>query len=75
MSILRKVKAMKEPLFMDIISSQRPFGLPANFKDYHEKKKETDRKVYGNKFVGYVDADFKEIKNNELVSKYKVLTQ
>lgn len=74
MSILRKVKAKRENLFMSIISSQRPFGLPTNFKDYREKRSDTDIKVYGNKFIGYVDGDFKLSKGNELLKKYKVYT-
>lgn len=73
-SILRKVKDKHEKPFTDIISSQRPFGLPTNFKEYHEKRSLNDIKVYGNKYVGYVDSDYKLIKGDELVSKFKVFT-
>ncbi len=73
-SILRKVRKLHEKSFNTIISSQRPFGLPTNFKDYHTKNSDSDIKVYGNKFIGYVDSDFKLTKGRELLNKYKVFT-
>ena len=73
-SILRKVKVFNEESFMSIVSSQRPFGFPTNFTDYHTRKNEDDITIYGNKFVGYLDSDYTIHKNNELVPKYKLFT-
>lgn len=74
-SILRKVKAFKEDSFATLVSSQRPFGLPTNFKDYNATKSDSgDITVYGNKFVGYLASDFKFDKGNDLLSAYKLFT-
>jgi site-specific DNA-methyltransferase (adenine-specific) len=73
--IVRKVASKNEESISSIISSQRPFGLPTNFSDFHvSKKEESDIKVYANRKVGYVSADYPILKNRHLIQKYKVLT-
>ncbi len=74
LSILRKVKERKEKSFIELISSQKPFGLSTNFDDYHMNRRDDDIKVYGNKFIGYVSSSYKISKNKELIKKYKILT-
>ena len=74
-SILRKVKALKEEGFAELVSSQRPFGLPTNFKEYSAAKSDSrDITVYGNKFIGYLPSDFKLTKGQELLNEYKLFT-
>lgn len=73
--IYKKVSKLKEESLSEIISSQRPFGLPTNFKEFTEKKNsEDDIKVYANKKQGYINNNFIITKNSELIDKYKVLT-
>ena len=72
--ILKKILAFKEPSFSSIMSSQRPFGLPTNFSDYHETKKEGDLTVYCNKKIGYISKNFPITKNAELINYYKLFT-
>lgn len=72
--IFRKVLAYKEPSFSTIMSSQRPFGLPTNFADFHEDKKTGDLTVYCNKKIGYVSSSFPITKNQDLIKKYKLFT-
>ena len=70
--ILRKVLDKKEKSFSEIVSSQRPFDLPTNFKDFKEKPFKMGVKLYANKKIGYVDID-KITKNREWINKYKIL--
>lgn len=72
--ILKKVLKNKENRLSDIISSQRPFGLPTNFKEYSENKYSNDIKVYANKIVGYIPESYDISKNVDLIEKWKVLT-
>lgn len=73
--IYKKVSAFKEKSLSEIISSQRPFGLPTNFKDFNDKKTlEKDIKIYANKKQGYIHNDFPISKNKDLIDKFKVLT-
>ena len=75
MTILNKVMSKKEESLSNIISSQRPFGLPTNFSDFTEKKKETnDIKLYANKKIGYLPEKYDIQKNEQLIMKWKVLT-
>ena len=73
--IYHKVNCKNEKSISDIISSQRPFGLPTNFKDFENVKRNSDDiKVYANKKIGYISHNYNINKNKELISKWKVLT-
>ena len=54
------------------VSSRKPFGLSTNFEDYSDEKADSI-KVYANKKIGYLDANYKFEKNNHLVNRWKVL--
>ena len=69
-SILHKVMALGEPSFSEIVSSRKPFGLPTNFNAI-EKNGVT--KIYANKQVGFIGADFIIPKNEEWKDKWKIL--
>jgi site-specific DNA-methyltransferase (adenine-specific) len=70
--ILKKVLEFKEEPFNKQISSQRPFGLPTNFKSFLPTGDSSSIKLYGNRFVGYL-RDKKDLtKNLELVNKWKL---
>ena len=69
-SIYHKVKAFNEPSFMEIVSSQKPYGLGTAF---HGKKSKTpkDIAVYENGGVGYIaKTDIPKITDG--LDKYKV---
>ena len=70
--ILRKVQAFGEKSFSEVVSSQKPFGLPTNFKSYKKDKFPDSIQIFGNKYVGYVDED-SVLKNKEYINSYKVL--
>ena len=72
-SILKKILETGEPSFSDIVSAQKPFGLPTNFDDFDDDLLNTDKvKVYANKKVGFTSLS-KIDKNIELVNKWKIL--
>lgn len=71
--ILRKIQNFNEPSITQIISSQRPFGLPTNFTDFDEKDN-GNPKVYAYKKVGYLKDGFVISKNKDLIGKWKILT-
>lgn len=69
-SIYHKVKALNEPRFSDIVSSQKPFGIGTAF---HGRKKPSpgDIQIFENGGIGFVSLS--EItKSRELIKKYKV---
>lgn len=69
-SIYHKVKALNEPRFSDIVSSQKPFGIGTAF---HGRKKPLpgDIQIFENGGIGFVSLS--EItKSRELIKKYKV---
>lgn len=70
--ILRKVKAKNETPITNLISSQRPFGLPTNFTHYSEKQ--NGIKVYAYKKIAHIDDMSWITKNHELIPKWKILT-
>ena len=73
--IFKKVKEKKEKSLSTIISSQRPFGLPTNFKKFSlNNNKNSKIKIYANKKIGYLPDNIVIEKNQELISKWKVLT-
>ncbi len=68
-SILHKVMALNESSFSEIVSSRKPFGLPTNFNGL---EKSGVVKIYANKQVGYLGADFIIPKNAEWKDKWKL---
>ena len=70
--ILRKVKALNEPTFDQVVSARKPFAFATNFRDY--KKESTGDNtvfIYAQKDQGYVSKKQIE-KNLECVDKWKV---
>ena len=73
-SILKKVLAKKEKTMDTQVSSRKPFGLATNFSDYLEDAdNENGIKTYAYKKVFYIDKNYKIEKNQDLISKWKVL--
>ena len=69
--IYKKISNLKEEKLTKIISSQHPFGLPTNFKDFVDiKQKKDDIHVYANKKEGYIAKNYPIEKNIELINKY-----
>ena len=67
--VYRKVRKFKEESFKKFVSSQKPFGLPTNFKISNNNKEIT---IYGNKTSGTISLN--EIpKNKEMVKDFKIL--
>ena len=71
--ILRKVQSFNEPSITSMISSQRPFGLPTNFKDYVDEDNGYI-KLYAYKKTGYLKKSVSVTKNTELIGKWKIFT-
>lgn len=69
-SILHRVKQKKELPFMDIVSSQKPYGIGTQFHG-REKSNGRDIRIYQNGGVGFVDRNQIE-KNHSSIEKYKV---
>lgn len=61
--IYRKVQALKENSFSEIVSSRKPFGFDTSFSKYHKEMKKNDISIYANKTVGFISKN--EIKINE----------
>lgn len=73
-SILHKVLSLNEQSYSNIVSSQRPFGLPTNFSDMFEHGDKNLIKVYANKKTGYLPKDYILSKGNEYINQWKILT-
>ena len=71
-SILKKVQEKKEKTLDTQASSRKPFGLATNFEDYCEESSNCI-KVYANKKTGFLPANYKFEKGNNLIKKWKVL--
>ncbi len=69
--ILKKVLDKTERSFSEIISSQRPFGLPTNFKEILDKPFNGSVKVYAHKKVGYTNEKNVTV-NKEWINSYKL---
>ena len=72
-SILRKVKQLKEKTIDTLMSGQTPFGLNSNFEDYKAEKDDVNNiKLYYRGGTGYVSKNI--ITNNQnLICKHKIL--
>ncbi len=77
-SILKKIRERHERSFSEIISAQKPFGLPTNFAEYSATQIDDGIKLYGNKFVGYLPKDFHFDVDpdmlTDMLSKWKLYT-
>ncbi|QPB41590.1 Eco57I restriction-modification methylase domain-containing protein [Rodentibacter haemolyticus] len=69
--IFRKIRAVKEKSFSDLISVQTPFGLLSSFKEYSKMKFNGAIKIYGNQYVGYITKD-RVVKNQQWIDKHKI---
>jgi site-specific DNA-methyltransferase (adenine-specific) len=70
--ILGKVQAFGEPTLDQHVASRVPFGLQANFRDYRSELFPGAVKIYGSKYVGYIDPEL-ITKNADWLGDYKVL--
>lgn len=72
-SIYHKVMKFKEKSFIDIVSSQKPFGLATNYKGLEKPDDYHTVKVYKSKQrIGYT-AESSISKGLEMLKKYKLL--
>lgn len=71
-SILKKVRDLKEVSINDIISARKPFGLATNFKQYDSKPFTRSVKLYANQNVGYIDRNQVE-KNSGWIDLHKLI--
>lgn len=71
--ILKKSLALNEKSLMETASSQRPFGLPTNFKNYVKENSKETVKIYANRKQGYTHK-YNISKNVELIEQWKVIT-
>ena len=70
-SIISKIQQLKEKSLINYVSSQNPFGLGTNFRDFKEKNFSGALRLYAYPKKGWVDKQ--KIKTNiELISKWKV---
>ena len=68
-SILKKVISKENHYFSEIVSSRKPFGLATDFNNF---SKNGDIKIYANKQIGYISAEFIIPKNKDWVKRYKI---
>lgn len=72
-SILNKVRRLKEKSFASIVSTRKPFEFATNFTDFDDVKKSDNQAIiYAFKKTGYIDRN-KINKNVAWVDKYKLL--
>lgn len=70
-TILRKVQAVKEKSFSELVSSRKPFGLASDFKDFSSENFDNAIQIYANKVIGYIDKN-KIKQNKQWINSYKV---
>lgn len=71
--ILRKIQEKKEPSFMKMVSSRKPFGLPTNFDDFSKNRNVThDVHLYRFGDNGWIKRSQVPSKN-EWIDRYKVI--
>ena len=70
-SILRKVRKLKEKPFKDLVSAQKPFGFRTFVKGKTESFKNSVM-LYQNGGIGYMEKD-SIIQNKQWVNEYKVI--
>ena len=69
-SILHKVVTLGKSSFSEIVSTRKPFGIPTNFTALDSSG---PIKIYANKKIGYLGADFIIPKNESWKDMWKVL--
>ncbi len=69
-SIYRKVKALQEKSFSELISARKPFGLSTNVTG-NQLKQAGSIKLYGNKSIGYINPRYITA-GTEMIDKHKV---
>lgn len=69
-SILKKVFTLAEPTFDSIVSSQKPFGIPTNYRGLKKEFKNAV-KIYVTKDINYIARQDIPI-NKQWIDKYKV---
>lgn len=70
-TILRKVQAIKEKSFSELVSSRKPFGFASDFKDFSTENFDNAIQIYANKIIGYIDKN-KIKQNRQWINSYKV---
>ncbi|MGY4676023.1 Eco57I restriction-modification methylase domain-containing protein [Ursidibacter arcticus] len=70
-SILNKVLSLGETSFDSLVSSQKPFGFPTNFRGRERKESDDDILIYQTKGTGFVNK-FSIKTNINLLSKHKL---
>ena len=71
-TIVKKVKSLKEKSFNSIVSSRKPFGFQTNYKGYSLTKKDNSYQIYANKNIGYLDVNTPVIIHKDWIDKYKL---
>lgn len=72
-TILRKVKNLKEKTIDTLMSGQTPFGLNSNFENYKtEKTNDNDITLYIRGGIGYIESN-QILNNNEWIDYHKIL--
>ena len=72
-TILRKIKELKEKTIDTLMSGQTPFGLNSNFENYKkEKTNDNDITLYIRGGIGYIETN-QIINNNEWIDYHKIL--
>lgn len=70
-NIYRKVQALKEKSFADIVSSRKPFGFASDYKNFSAKYFGGAVKIYANKTEGWINKSQIET-NKPLVDQFKI---
>jgi site-specific DNA-methyltransferase (adenine-specific) len=70
-SILKKVQDKNEKSFSNLVSTQKPFGFPTNFRGGSIKSLENTVLVYQTKSIGYVNRALIQ-QNKELIDQHKI---
>lgn len=70
-NIYRKVQALKEKSFADIVSSRKPFGFASDYKNFSAKYFGGAVKIYANKTEGWINKSQIET-NKPFVDQFKI---
>lgn len=71
LSIIKKVKKLKEPTMDSFVSQRIPFGLPTYFHGKKEKLSSDWIRIYENQGISYASRDV-VVKNKDVVDQFKV---
>lgn len=69
--IIRKIRALGEPTFDTIVSSQTPFGLVSSFKAYKTEPFNNSIVIHTVKGIGYIERS-QVLRNTSFIDDYKV---